>query len=105
MKLDFTKIRAKIEQLQETDVAKKHSSIRRIIDQMETEFNKFSREVDGNLKEILPKIRRSEEARSNLSDLISKYQKSAFYISTLDLFFDPRQREIETIQHIRSLAG
>ena len=67
---------------------------------LQTRFTTYKNEINSKLKTILPKIRGgNEEAQLELTSILNNYTVSPFNYHTMKSFFDPRQKEIETVQN------
>ena len=100
MLAEFGQIESEIQEFKESFVAQNWPNYGTMFNLLRTRFNTYKNDINSKLKTILPQIRGgNEEAQLELTSILTNYTASPFNYHTLKSFFDPRQKEIETVQN------
>jgi len=100
MQAEFGLIESEIQEFKESYVAQNWPNYGTMFNLLRTRFNTYQNDINGKLKTILPQIRGgNDEAQIELTSILTNYTNSPFNYHTLKSFFDPRQKELETVQN------
>ena len=104
MEADFSHVKERVNALVQSPVAQQFPTFGKVLNTFLLKYNKFTSDINLELKSILPRVRGGEAAQQELTDLVDRYHKSVFNRKTVEDFLSIRTKEIETIDNIRDLV-
>ena len=101
---DFDYIEKKIHSLLNSFVAVNFPRFSSVLSSLLSKYSEFKHSINKDLQIALPKIRGNEAEQSELLDLLEKYSKSVFHRNNMQLFFNGRTKEIDSIYNILNIV-
>lgn len=104
MVADFEYVEKKIHSLLNSFVAVNFPRFSSVLSSLLSKYSEFKHSINKDLQIALPKVRGSEAEQSELIDLLDKYSSSVYHRDNIQLFFNGRTKEIDSIYNVLNIV-